>query len=244
MNMKTIKIASMVILSSLLLSSCEKVDEILKSVGLSNEEVITGLKQALNVGSDTSVTTLSKVDGYYQDLAVKILLPEEAQPVYNTINSLPGGNLLLENAILSINRAAEDAAPQAKSIFTNAITDITIADGFTILNGGDTAATVYLKEKTYDSLTMAFAPKINTSLTKPVVGSISAQSAYKDLIDAYNTASLGGILYPKITTNSLSEHVTRRALDGLFLKVAKEEKLIRTDPLHRVSDILKKVFTK
>lgn len=228
--------------ASLFVVSCEKIDTILQSVGLSNEEVILGLKTALNVGSDTSVTVLSKVDGYYKDDLVKILLPEEAQPVYDVVNKIPGGDLLIENAVLSINRAAEDAAPQAKSIFVNAITGITIADGFSILNGGDTAATIYLKGKTYDSLTMAFSPKINASLSKPLVGSISAASAYKDLVDAYNTASLGGILFPQITKNTLGEHVTQKALDGLYYKVSEEERKIRKDPLHRVSDILQKVF--
>ncbi|MCK6611173.1 MAG: DUF4197 domain-containing protein [Bacteroidia bacterium] len=242
--MRTLRIFSLLLLTSasFLVVSCEKIDTILQTVGLSNEEVILGLKTALNVGSDTSVTVLSKVDGYYKDELVKILLPDEAQPVYDVVNKIPGGSLLIDNAVLAINRAAEDAAPQAKPIFVNAITGITIADGFSILNGGDTAATIYLKGKTYDSLTMAFSPKINASLSKPVLGSVSAASAYKDLVDAYNTASLGGILFPQITTNTLGEHVTKKALDGLYYKVSEEERKIRKDPLHRVSEILQKVF--
>lgn len=238
----------LILLSFFLLSlgftACEKAEQILQTVGLTNDEVIQGLRAALQVGSDTSVTTLSKVDGYFKDELVKILLPAEAQPVYAVIGNIPGGNLLLENAILSINRAAEDAAPEAKSIFVNAITGITITEGFDILNGGDTAATVYLHGKTYDSLTLAFAPKIKTSLSKPLILNTSAEESYTKLLNAYNAASLGGILYPEIKTNSLSEHVTRKALDGLFVKVAAEEKKIRTDPLHQVNDILKKVFGK
>jgi len=221
---------------------CDKVENILNNTGLTSEEVIAGLKAALNVGTDTSVSVLSKVDGYYKDEIVKILLPEEAKNIYNVIGQIPGGNQLLENAVMSINRAAEDAAPEAKNIFINAITGITITDGFSILNGGDTAATVYLQDKTFTPLTNAFTPKIQTSLSKPLLLGISAEKAYTDLINAYNTASLGGVLWPKVLTNSLSAHVTQKALIGLFFKVSEEERKIRKDPLHRVSEILKKVF--
>lgn len=226
------------------LLACEKALDILQKTGLTNEEITQGLKEALTVGTDTSVTVLSKTDGYYMDQAVKIFLPEEAQVIYSSINKIPGGNLLLENTILSINRAAEDAAPGSKQILWNAITGITISDGLSILNGSDTAATTYLKGKTFDSLFVLFEPKIKQSLSKQLVGSVSAESAYTDLVNAYNTASLNGILWDQIKTNSLSKHVTQKGLDGLFLKVAVEEKLIRENPLHRISEILKKVFTK
>ncbi len=228
--------------SILSISACEEANQILEELGLSNEEVVEGLKTALNVGTDTSVTRLSALDGYFKDEAVKILLPKEAEPVYNVLTSIPGGQTLLNNAVLAINRAAEDAAPEAKTIFVDAITGITIADGFTILNGGDTAATIYLSDKTRTPLTDLFKPKIQTSLSKPLVLNTSAEKAYTDLINAYNTASLGGILWPEIKTNSLSQHVTEKALDGLFVKVGDEERKIRRDPLHRVSEILQKVF--
>lgn len=209
---------------------------------LTNEEIIAGLKNALNVGTDTSVSILNKLDGYYADQAVKILLPPEAEAIYTNINKVPGGNLLLEETVKKLNRAAEDAASEARPIFVNAITGMTITDGLGILNGDDTAATFYLKGKTFSPLTQAFQPKIETSLNKKIVGDVSASSAYNDLVSAYNTASLNGLLYPEITTNTLSEHVTQRALDGLFKKVAEEEKAIRHDPIARVTDILKKVF--
>lgn len=239
--MRSLKIAALFLLS-LSFSSCEEVSEILESTGLTNEEVIQGLKTALNTGTDTSVTTLSKVDGYFKDELVKILLPAEAAPVYDVLKSIPGGSLLIEEAILSINRAAEDAAPQAKDIFVTAITGITIADGFEILNGGDTAATIYLQGKTYNPLTDAFKPKIQSSLAKPLILNTSAEEAYALVLKTYNDASLGGILWPEIKTNTLTEHVTQKALTGLFFKVGEEEKKIRRDPLHRVSEILKKVF--
>jgi hypothetical protein len=148
----------------------------------------------------------------------------------------------MDQTILAMNRAAEDAASEAKPIFVNAITGMTIADGFTILKGTDSAATTYLRGKTYDSLYQKFQPKIDVSLNKPLVAGVSAQSAYSNLIDAYNTASLGGLLFDKVTTNSLSSHVTTKGLNGLFLKVSDQEKKIRKDPLAQVTDLLKKVF--
>lgn len=209
---------------------------------LSNEDVIKGLKEALNVGTDTSVSILHKANGYYADQAVKILLPPEAEVVYEQVNKIPGGSALIENTIVAMNRAAEDAASEAKPIFVNAITGMTIGDGFTILNGPDTAATSYLKDKTFSPLYNAFQPKINASLSKPLVAGLSAEDTYSNLVDAYNTASLNGILFDKISTNSLSDHVTTKGLNGLFLKVSEQEKKIRKDPLAQVTDLLKKVF--
>ncbi|MES2559727.1 MAG: DUF4197 domain-containing protein [Bacteroidota bacterium] len=222
----------------------EQVDEVLNNTtpGLTNDEVIAGLKQALNVGTDTSVTVLNKLDGYFKDEAVKILLPPEAQVMYSNLSKVPGISTLMDQTILAMNRAAEDAASEAKPIFVNAITSITIADGFTILNGTDSAATTYLRGKTYDSLYHKFQPKIDVSLNKPLVAGVSAQSAYSNLISVYNTASLGGLLFAEVTTNSLSSHVTNKGLNGLFLKVSDQEKKIRKDPLAQVTDLLKKVF--
>lgn len=224
----------------------EQLDQALGTVapGLTNEEVISGLKEALNVGTDTSVSILNKADGYFRDEAVKILLPPEAQVMYTNLEKVPGINALLDETILAMNRAAEDAASEAKPIFVSAIKGITIGDGFSILKGADTAATSYLKGKTYDSLYITFQPKIDVSLNKPLVAGVSAQSAYANLINVYNTASLNGLLFEKVTTNSLSAHVTTKGLHGLFLKVADQEKKIRKDPLAQVTDLLKKVFGK
>lgn len=234
-------------LALMVLVSCSK-EDLLSTLGgngaLSNEEVIKGLKEALNVGTDTSVSVLNKLNGYYGDQAVKILLPPEAVVVYDQLNKIPGGSALLENTILAMNRAAEDAAKEATPIFVNAITGMTITDGFTILNGADTSATHYLKDKTYDPLFTAFQPKINASLSKPLVLGLSAETTYSNLIDAYNLASLNGILFDQIKTNSLSAHVTAKGLNGLFLKVSEQEIKIRKDPFAQVTDILKRVFGK
>jgi hypothetical protein len=212
----------------------------LGEVTLSEETVVEGLRQALKVGTDTAVTGLNITDGFYKDEAVKIFLPEEAQVVYGYLSYLPTD--LVEQNILAINRAAEDAAKEATPIFVAAITDLTIQDGFDILNGDDTAATSYLKWNTYQELYDAFKPKIDLSLNKDLVLGISAEDIYSRLINTYNTASLNGFLFDKITSNSLSEHTTNRALTGLFRKVAEEETLIREDPAHRVTEILERVF--
>ncbi len=232
--------------------SCSKetVNEVLATVDktLTNDEAIAGLKEALVVGTDTSVTILNKVDGYLKDEAVKILLPPEAQVMYTNLSKVPLASAaitaLMDQTILAMNRAAEDAASEAKPIFVDAITGISIGDGLSIVKGNDSAATTYLRGKTYDSLFVTFQPKINASLAKPLVGGLSAESIYSDLIDAYNSASINGLLYDRVQTNSLSKHVTQKGLNGLFLKVALEEKAIRKDPLARVTELLQKVFGK
>lgn len=224
--------------------SCEHV---LDEPDLSNEEVVTGLKEALRVSTDTSVAILNKKDGYFGDHLVKILLPPEADAVVENI-SLIGGQPAIDEVVLLVNRSAEDAASQASSIFMQAIADLTIEDGLVILNGPDSAATVYLKEKTSSLLYQSFEPSIKSSLSTPLIdGMPSAEQAYSSLINNYNDGaslanSLGGN-YELVENNSLTAHVTEKALDGLFIKIAEEEKAIRTEPLARVTDILEKVFS-
>lgn len=234
------------LVSAMIFTSCDVIQQMAQQsirVPLSNEEVIKGLKNALTISTDSSVSRLRKTDGYFNDAMIKLALPEEANRIVLNLSKIPGGQKLLNDAILSINRAAEDAAPQAKDIFVNAITNISIDDGFKILRGDQTAATEYLKSKTFQELTNAFSPKIKSSLSKPLILGVSAETAYQKLIDTYNLASLSGVLWSKINQNSLSAYTTQKALDGLFLKVANEEKLIRQDPLHRVNELLEKVFS-
>ncbi|NQV52585.1 MAG: DUF4197 domain-containing protein [Flavobacteriales bacterium] len=234
------------------ISACAELQAILKHVEenggvevkdvLSNDEIIRGLKDALVHGADSAVARLSVKDGFYGDAALKILLPKEAKPIYDRLEKVPIIDGLISDAVLSINRAAEDAATEAKPIFLNAIKGMTIQEGMSILRGADTSATHYLRQKTYHQLYNAFKPKIQQSLEKKYVGNLSAESSYKKVIDTYNTASVNGMLWDKIKNNSLSEHTTKNALNGLFIKVAKEEKMIRENPIHRVTDILKRVF--
>lgn len=242
------KIHFIAIFSSLiLLSGCEIIEQLLNTVELpvlTKEEIAKGLKEALRVGTDTAVTRLSRNNGFYNDKLVQIGLPKEADVIVNNISKIPVlGDKLVEETKKLINRAAEDAATEAAPIFKNAIMSMSITDAIGILNGKDSAATNYLRNNTYKQLYNKFMPKIQASLGRKIVKDVSAEDAYKSMIDKYNIAAkipFSGL--EQVKTNSLSEYVTRRALNGLFLKVADEEKAIRTDANARVNDILKKVF--
>ncbi|HTQ65621.1 MAG TPA: DUF4197 domain-containing protein [Puia sp.] len=199
---------------------------------LSTADVVSGLKEALSIGAQKSATKLSAVDGFFKDAAVKILLPEQAQKVEKTLRSMGMGKMV-DDAILSVNRAAEDAAKSATPIFVNAVKQMSIQDAMGILRGPDTAATSYLKKTTTPDLTKAFKPVIDTSLKKT-----DATKYWKDVFDTYNKLPT---TFKKVDTD-LSSYVTQKAMDGIFYYVADEEKKIRKDPAAQVTDILKKVF--
>ncbi len=199
---------------------------------LSSDEIIGGLKQALTLGAQKSTTQLSTVDGFFKDAAVKILLPEQAQKVEKTLRGMGMGQMV-DDAILSVNRAAEDAAKSATPIFINAIKKMTINDGLAILQGTDTAATSYLKKTTTTDLTAAFKPSIDSSLQKT-----NATKYWKDVFETYNNLPT---TFKKVDTD-LSSYVTQKAITGIFYYVATEEKKIRKDPGAQVTDLLKKVF--
>ncbi len=236
-----------VFISLLLLVACDKAKEIIDEVlpGLTEEQVVEGLKSALVVGTDTATYSLHQENGYYNDPLVKILLPDDTKALIENIALIPGGESLLNDLIVRMNRAAEDAATEATPIFVNAISTMTISDGVTILKGADDAATQYLKSKTYESLVATFQPKIAASLDKPLIGGVSASETWEQLRSLNNSIAntLVGQLAGLTTINyTLDEHVTKKGLDGLFVYVAQEEKAIRHDPLARVTEILKKVF--
>jgi len=197
---------------------------------LSNNDIISGLKEALKVGTQNSTGKLSVADGFLKDAAVKILLPAEVQKVEKTLRTFGMGKLA-DNAILSLNRAAEDASKQAAPIFLSAIKSMTIGDALGILKGGDTSATSYLKKTTGAQLSAAFKPIIDSSLVK-----VDATKYWKDLFSAYNKFSA-----TKVETD-LGAYVTQKAMDGIFYYVAQEEKNIRKNPAGYANDILKKVF--
>ena len=200
--------------------------------GLSNEDVIAGLKEALSVGARNSSDKLSALDGFFANAAIKVLMPEEAKKVESTLRNIGLGNMV-DKAILSMNRAAEEASKSAAPIFVDAITSMSIQDAFGILKGSDSAATVYLKGKTTASLTNAFKPVIESALEKT-----NATKHWKDVFETYNKLPT---TFNKVNTD-LSGYVTDKALTGLFFQVALEEQKIRKDPAARVTDILKKVF--
>jgi hypothetical protein len=199
---------------------------------LSNADIVSGLKEALNVGAKNSTGKLSAVDGFFKDAAVKVLMPPEAQKVEKTLRSLGAGKLV-DDAILSLNRAAEDASKSAAPIFLNAIKSMSIQDAMGILKGKDSSATAYLRKATTADLTKAFRPIIDSSLQK-----VDATKYWSDVFSTYNSLPT---TFKKVNTD-LSSYVTSRALNGIFYYVAEEEKKIRLHPEARVNDILKKVF--
>jgi hypothetical protein len=198
---------------------------------LSNDDIISGLKEALRVGTDSSTKKLSKLDGFFGDAAIKILMPEEAKKMEKTLRNFGMGSLV-DKAILSMNRAAEDAAKGVGDIFWNAIKQMSIKDGLQILRGGDFAATDYLKASTTKVLTEKFRPVIDASLTK-----VDATKYWKDVFTAYNKFSSTPV------NTDLNAYVTEKALGGLFYNIGLQEQKIRKDPAAQVTDILKKVFS-
>jgi hypothetical protein len=224
------------ILVAVLTQGCESTQQILKTIGqdpngqLTTSEIVSGLKEALSTGARRSSTELSALDGFFKNAAIKILLPAEAQKVEKTLRDIGLGSLV-DKAILSVNRAAEDAASSAAPIFVDAITTMTIQDAIGILQGGDFAATNYLKGRTTTALTEAFRPVIERSLTK-----VNATKYWSDVFTNYNRFASNKI------NPDLSAYVTGKALDGIFYQVSLEEQKIRKDPVARTTEILKKVF--
>ena len=208
-------------------SSCEVIESV-----LSDAQVAEGLKEALRVGTDTAVFKGNETDGYFGNELIKILMPPEAQPVLDVISLIPGGPVLVDEVVLKLNRAAENAALEATPIFVEAITNLTVTDALNILNGSETAATDYLNTNTSDAIHELYEPKIENALT-----SVGAQQAWTELISLYNQV-------PLVTpvNSDLADYTTGKAKDGLFHLVGEEEKLIRTDATHRVNDILQNVF--
>lgn len=198
---------------------------------LSNDDIVAGLKEALSLGAQNGATKLSAVDGFFANAAIKVLMPPEAQKVEKTLRSAGMGKLV-DDAILSMNRAAEEASKSAAPIFVDAVKTMSFQDALGILKGSDTAATSYLKGKTTPALTSAFRPVIEGALEKT-----GATKHWKTVMDAYNKIPL----VSKVNSD-LSGYVTDKALSGMFFQVAQEEQKIRKDPAARVTETLKKVF--
>ena len=197
---------------------------------LTNSDIVSGLKEALEKGAEKSTGKLSMVDGFFANAALKILMPPEAQKVEKTLRGM-GMDKQVDDAILAMNRAAEDAAKSATPIFINAIKSMSISDAMSILKGSDTAATSYLHSKTLSPLTEAFRPVIESSLQK-----VDATKYWKTLFTSYNMVSL------KKVNPDLTAYVTERALSGIFLQLGQEEAEIRKNPAARTTALLQKVF--
>ena len=233
----------------ILLSGCAELNSLLQSsspnVPLSETDVADGLKEALINGSNEASSILSATDGYYGDVLVKIFLPEEAKIITDNLSKIPGGDKLVNDLILRINRAAEDAAKEAAPIFINSIKQMTINDAFGILNGENNSATLYLISTSRQNLYNLYLPKIRQSTEKEILGGISASESWDVLTAKWNlfASSIAGKLagFSPVNTD-LEDYLTNRALDGMFLKVEDEEKNIRQNISARTSDLLKKVF--
>lgn len=195
-------------------------------------EIAAGLKEALSKGTSKATQILSKKDGYFKDEAVKILLPKQIQQVADVLKTA-GYQKEVDNFILSMNRAAEKAAPKAKPIFVDAIKNMSLDDARKILTGNNTAATEYFKAKTSVRLADAFKPTVSESMK-----GVGVARAYKAMTEKYTA------LLPLINMESpdLDAYITNKALDGLFYKIGQEEISIRTNPTARTTELLKKVF--
>ncbi|RMG05079.1 MAG: DUF4197 domain-containing protein [Nitrospirae bacterium] len=199
---------------------------------LDNETVVKGLKEALHISTEKAVGWLSRPDGFLKNEAVKILVPEKIRGITNTMRKFGMGGMVDEFEA-SMNHAAEKAVTGAIPIFKKTIKELTFDDAMKILKGGDTAATDYFREKTYDELFASFRPVVSESMNQ-----VGVTNQYKSLLEK------GKGLSPFLDTKEfdLDDYVTEESLDGLFRMMAKEEKAIRTNPAERVTDLLKKVF--
>jgi len=232
----------------LLLTGCAELMKVLQTAGnvpLTEAEVISGLKEALTTGAKNAAERLAKENGYYGDDLIKILLPDEAKVIIDNISRIPGGDKLVEDVIIRINRAAEDAAKEVAPIFIGSVTQMTIKDAFGILNGSDNAATNYLRNTTYSELYGLYKPKIQTSTEKKIIGNISTKESWNTLVSKWNSVANsvpGRLANLKPVNTDLDDFLTNKALSGMFLKVEAEELKIRKDISARVSPLLQRVF--
>ena len=197
-----------------------------------NDEMVNGLKEALNIGVSKGADNVSKTDGYFKNALIKVLMPPEAKEVETKLRSIGMGSLV-DDAILRMNRAAEQAGPKAKPIFVNAIKSMSIIDAVNIIKGPNDGATQYLKKTTSPQLVAAFKPIIQQELDKT-----EATKYWKQVFDAYNK-----IPFVTKVNSDLPSYVTQKALDGLFYMVAQEEAKIRKDPVGTASALIQKIFS-
>jgi hypothetical protein len=224
--------------------SCDVLEEAAKSIpmtpqtttapALTNAEVINGLKDALQIGIQNAVNVTSITDGFLKNDAIRLPFPADAIKVKEKALQL-GMNAQVDKFETTLNRAAEEATKSALPIFKDAILNMSIQDGFTILKAGNGAATAFLKDKTQQQLITAFAPAVKTAISQ-----VKLTEYWNPLMNKYNgimTVTGGQKVNP-----DLNAYVTQLAIDGLFKMVEQEENKIRLDPMARVNDLLKKVF--
>jgi len=205
-----------------------------QSSGLDNKTIVSGLKEALTTGTTNAVNTVSSQDGYYGNQMIKILIPEKIRGVVDLVGKA-GFQGQVDEFILTMNRAAEKAAPQATEHFVAALKAMTFEDASKILQGNNTAATEYFKQKTSDKIFSSFKPVVTSSMKETGVN-----SAYSQLTERVATIPFAG----SIASFDLDQYVTTKAVDGLFLMIGEEENKIRTNPAARGTELLRKVFSK
>jgi hypothetical protein len=198
---------------------------------LDEPTVVAGLKEALRVGSERTVAETSRLDGFWENPLIRIVLPAELDPVVEVLQDV-GLEAEVEAFEITMNRAAEEAASRATPIFWDAITAMTVADGFAILEGGDSAATDYFRERTSASLRAQFQPVVAATMEE-----VGLYRHYTRLLDVYTALPL----YEKPDLD-LERYITEKALAGLFTVLAQEEQRIRQDPLARTTELLRRVF--
>lgn len=225
----------LVVLLVLNITACAELQQVVnqlpQGVGIGNDEIAAGLRQALDFGIEKQVTKLTQTDGFYKNDLVKILLPEELQKVDKGLRDI-GLSKLADEGLKALNRAAEDAVKEATPIFVDAVKGITFADAKNILIGKDDAATQYLNGKTQTALYAKFNPVIKNSFSK-----VGADEIWSNLINKYNSIPFTADVNPDLT-----DYVTSEALKGVYTMIAVEEKEIRNNISSRTTVLLKKVF--
>jgi len=209
-------------------------DDLKKNLGIggpSEQEIVLGLKEALRIGTANAVAQVSKIGGYYGNPKIRIPLPASVQKVERLVRAA-GFGAELDAFEVSMNRAAERAAPEAKALFRDALEKMTFSDARKILQGSNNEATLYFKEKTFDKLKALGRPIVHGAMAE-----VGVTRRYQDL-----DAKVRQIPFAGTMSFDLDEYVTNGALNGLFLMVAEEERKIREDPAARVTELLKKVF--
>lgn len=203
------------------------------TTSLTNDEVVSGLKEALTRGAKTAAESASITDGFYKNSLIFIPWPSEAQSMREKLVKL-GMEKKVTEFEQSMNRAAEEASKEAYEVFVDAVKQMSVGDGFAILNGGDTAATHYLRETTTASLTTKFTPIVKAAMEK-----VQVTAYWNPLVTTYNKI-------PGVTKQNpdLEAYVTAKAINGLMVLISQQEAKIRQDPAAQVSDLLKKVFGK
>lgn len=239
MFVRMLTILMVILLTALPASAQLDLNKILKGFGVGQQSELTdakigsGLKEALKIGTGNAVNLTGRIDGYFMNEAIKILMPEKLRTMEKGLRAV-GYGPQVDEFTLSMNRAAERAAPGAKQIFWDAIGEMTFDDARKILAGSNTAATEYFKAKTTDKLTVAFKPVVDQAMNE-----VGVTRQYKELVGRFQA-----IPFMKSESLDIDHYVVAKALDGLFYVVGEEEKKIRTNPAARVTDLLKEVFTK